>query len=74
MKIVINISKEKDMLGSYDENCLREINLSDDVVNEFKLKRDSLDIDCELEDFIVDDISTLVENEIDNGLYGLFNY
>ena len=50
------------------------IKLSDDVVNEFKLKRDSLDIDCELEDFIVDDISNLVENEIENGLYGLFNY
>ena len=41
MKIVINISKEKDMLGSYDENCLREINLSDDIVNEFKLKYES---------------------------------
>ena len=55
-------------------NFRNVIELSDDVVNEFKLKRDSLDIDCELEDFIVDDISTLVENEIDNGLYGLFNY
>ena len=55
-------------------NFRHVIELSDDVVNEFKLKRDSLDIDCELEDFIVDDISTLVENEIDNGLYGLFNY
>ena len=63
MKIVIEVGKFKEV-----------IKLSDDVVNEFKLKRDSLDIDCELEDFIVDDISTLVENEIDNGLYGLFNY
>ena len=35
MKIVISISKEKDLLGSYDENSLREIILSDDVVNEF---------------------------------------
>ena len=63
MKIVIEVGKFKEV-----------IKLSDDVVNEFKLKRDSLDIDCELEDFIVDDISNLVENEIENGLYGLFNY
>ena len=63
MKIKIEVGKFKEV-----------IKLNDDVVNEFKLKRDSLDIDCELEDFIVDDISTLVENEIDNGLYGLFNY
>ena len=63
MKIVIEVGKFKEV-----------IKLSDDVVNEFKLKRDSLDIDCELEDFIVDDISSLVENEIENGLYGLFNY
>jgi len=52
----------------------KNIKLNDEQVNEFKLKRDSLDIDCELEDFIVDDISTLVEHEIENGLYGLFNY
>tara|TARA_B100000214_G_C23450282_1_gene393426 strand:- start:276 stop:467 length:192 start_codon:yes stop_codon:yes gene_type:complete len=63
MIIVIEVGKFKE-----------KIYLSDDVVNEFKLKRDSLDIDCELEDFIVDDISNLVENEIENGLYGLFNY
>ena len=63
MKIVIEVGKFKEV-----------IKLNDDVVNEFKLKRDSLDIDCELEDFIVDDISSLVENEIENGLYGLFNY
>ena len=74
MKIVINISKEKDMLGSYDENCLREINLNDDVINEFKLKRDSLNEEMSLEEFIVEDIKDLVESEIDNGLYGLFNY
>ena len=55
-------------------NFRNVIELSDDVVNEFKLKRDSLDIDCDLEDFIVDDVSSLVENEIENGLYGLFNY
>tara|TARA_B100000927_G_scaffold54227_1_gene41199 strand:+ start:449 stop:640 length:192 start_codon:yes stop_codon:yes gene_type:complete len=63
MKIKIEVGKFKEV-----------IKLNDDVVNEFKLKRDSLDIDCELEDFIVDDISSLVENEIENGLYGLFNY
>ena len=64
MIIVIEVGKFKE-----------KIFLSDDVVNEFKLKRDSLEYcDCELEDFIVDDISNLVENEIENGLYGLFNY
>ena len=63
MKIVIEVGKFKEV-----------IKLSDDVVNEFKLKRDSLDIDCDLEDFIVDDVSSLISNEIDNGLYGLFNY
>ena len=63
MKIVIEVGKFKEV-----------IKLSDDVVNEFKLKRDSLDIDCDLEDFIVDDVSSLVSNEIENGLYGLFNY
>ena len=63
MKIVIKVGKFE-----------KVIKLSDDEVNEFKLKRDSLDIDCELEDFIVDDISSYVENEIDNGLYGIFNY
>ena len=63
MKIKIEVGKFKEV-----------IKLNDDVVNEFKLKRDSLDIDCDLEDFIVDDVSSLISNEIDNGLYGLFNY
>ena len=74
MKIVINISKEKDMLGSYDENSLREIILSDDVVNEFKLKYESIGYESSLEEFISNDIRDLIKNEIDNGLYGLFNY
>ena len=50
------------------------VNLSEEDVNEFKLKRDSLEPDMDLEDFIVQDISSLVSAEIDNGLYGLFNY
>ena len=74
MKIVINISKEKDMLGSYDENSLREIILSEEVINEFKLKYDVLGYERNLEEFISRDISDLISNEIDNGLYGLFNY
>ena len=74
MKIVINISKEKDMLGSYDENSLREIILSEEVINEFKLKYDVLGYERNLEEFISRDISDLIKNEIDNGLYGLFNY
>ena len=74
MKIVINISKDNDMLGSYDENSLREIILSEDVINEFKLKYDVLGYERNLEEFISRDISDLIKNEIDNGLYGLFNY
>ena len=74
MKIVINISKEKDMLGSYDENSLREIILSEEVINEFKLKYDVLGYERNLEEFISRDISDLIKNEIDDGLYGLFNY
>ena len=50
------------------------VNLSEETVNEFKLIRDSLEPDMGLEDFIVHDITSLVDNEIDNGLYGLFNY
>ena len=50
------------------------VNLSEKDVNEFKLKRDSLEPDMDLEKFIVQDIQDLVQSEIDNGLYGLFNY
>ena len=50
------------------------VDLSEETVNEFKLKRDSLEPDMDLENFIVQDIHSLVDNEIDNGLYGLFNY
>ena len=50
------------------------VNLSEEDVNEFKLKRDTLEPDMDLENFIVQDITSLIENEIDNGLYGLFNY
>jgi hypothetical protein len=50
------------------------VKLSEEDVNEFKLKRDSLVPDMELEDFIVKDIQELVQSEIENGLYGLFNY
>ena len=50
------------------------VNLSENDVNEFKLKRDSLEPDMDLESFIVQDIQDLVQSEIENGLYGLFNY
>ena len=74
MKIVINISNEKDMLGSYDENSLREIILSDDVVKLFDEKYRSIGFESSLEEFISRDISSLIENEIEDGMYGLFNY
>ena len=50
------------------------VNLSEEDVNEFRLKRDTLDSDMDLEKFIVQDIQDLVQSEIENGLYGLFNY
>ena len=50
------------------------VDLSEETVNEFKLKRDSLEPDMDLENFIVQDIQDLVQSEIENGLYGLFNY
>jgi len=74
MKIVISISKEKDMLGSVEENSIRDIVLNEDVVNEFKLKYDSIGYESSLEEFISNDISSLIKGEIENGLYGLFNY
>ena len=74
MKIVINISKEKDMLGSYDEKSLSEIILSDDVVNEFKMKYESIGFESSLEEFISNDVRDLLMNEIEDGKYGLFNY
>ena len=74
MKIVISISKEKDMLGSVEENSLREIVLNDDVVKLFDEKYKSIGYESSLEEFISRDISDLIKNEIDDGLYGLFNY
>ena len=74
MKIVINISNEKDMLGSYDENSLREIILSDDVVKLFDEKYRSIGFESSLEEFISNDIKDLLMNEIEDGKYGLFNY
>ena len=50
------------------------INLSEETIDEFRLKRDTLEPDMDLEEFIVQDISSLVSAEIENGLYGLFNY
>lgn len=52
----------------------KSVDLSEETVHEFKLKRDSLEPDMSLEEFIVQDVQDLVESEIENGLYGLFNY
>ena len=51
-----------------------EIKLSDDVINEFDLKFKSIGYERNLEEFISNDISSLIKGEIDDGLYGLFNY
>ena len=48
--------------------------LNKEQINEFDLKWRSIGEVSTLENFIVNDISDLVKNEIDNGLYGLFNY
>ena len=74
MKIVIGISKEKDLLGSVEENSLSEIILSDDVLNEFKMKYESIGFESSLEEFISNDVRDLLMNEIEDGKYGLFNY
>ena len=74
MKIVIGISKEKDLLGSVEENSLSEIILSNDVVNEFKMKYESIGFESSLEEFISNDVRDLLMNEIEDGKYGLFNY
>ena len=50
------------------------INLSEETLDEFDLKRRTLEPEMDLAEFIVQDISSLVEAEIENGLYGLFNY
>ena len=50
------------------------LDLDDKTIEEYKLKRDSIEPEERLEMFIVQDIKELVQNEIDNGLYGLFNY
>lgn len=55
-------------------NVVKVINLDEEVVSEFKLKFESVGGEKSLEDFIVNDISSLIENEIDDGMYGLFNY
>ena len=52
----------------------KTVNLNKEQVEEFDLKRRTLDEEKNLEEFIVDDIASLVQHEIDNGLYGLFNY
>ena len=48
--------------------------LNKEQINEFDLKWRTIGEESTLENFIVNDISSLVENEIQNGLYGLFNY
>ena len=52
----------------------KSVNLSEEVVSKFIEKRDSLNEEMSLEEFICEDIKELVDNEIDNGDYSLFNY
>ena len=50
------------------------IKINESDLDEFRLKRDTLEPDMDLENFIIQDISSLMEVEIENGLYGMFNY
>ena len=52
----------------------KTVYLSKEQVEEFDLKRRTLDEEKNLEEFIVEDIQDLVQSEIENGLYGIFNY
>ena len=52
----------------------KTVYLNKEQVEEFDLKRRTLEPDMDLENFIVQDIQDLVQSEIENGLYGLFNY
>lgn len=74
MKINLQIIKEE---GGFDysvENSISEIKLNEEVLNEFKLKYESIGFESSLEEFISNDIRDLIVGEIENGLYGLFNY
>ena len=52
----------------------KSVELSKEVIEEFDLKRKTFNEEMSLEEFICEDIKELVDNEIDNGLYGMFNY
>ena len=50
------------------------LELDDEDVKEWAAKRDEFEPEERLEMFIVQDIRELVNNEIADGKYGLFNY
>lgn len=50
------------------------IKLNEHAIKEFDLKRRTLDEEKSLEEFIVEDLTSLINNELEDGLYGLFNY
>jgi len=50
------------------------LELDNEDVNEWKLKRDEFEPEKSLETFICEDIRELVNAEIEDGKYGLFNY
>ena len=50
------------------------IKINESDLEEFDLKRRTLEPEMDLVEFIIQDISSLVEAEIENGLYGMFNY
>ena len=74
MKINLQIINEE---GGFDysvENSIREINIRVGDLKEFKMKYDSIGFEDSLEEFISNDICSLIENELENGKIGLFNY
>ena len=50
------------------------LELDNEDVKEWKIKRDVLEPKKSLEQFICEDVRELVNSEIADGKYGLFNY
>jgi hypothetical protein len=50
------------------------LELDNEDVKEWKMKRDEFEPNKSIEEFICEDVRELVNSEIEDGKYGLFNY
>lgn len=55
-------------------NTFINLDIDDKDIKEWTDKRDCIEPDKKLEIFILEDIRNLVQNEIEDGKYKLFNY